>query len=103
MTIRCSGKGGRNSEYLLALAIELARVERVHYFAADTDGIDGSENNAGAFADYSTQDQLLQQGISAQQYLADNNAFSAFAAINQLFTPGPSGTNISDLRLILVE
>ena len=103
VTIRGSGRGGRNTEYLLALAIELAGVEGVHCFAVDTDGIDGSEDNAGAFADHRTQELMRGQGIEAINYLADNNAFSAFAAINQLFTPGPSGTNVNDLRLILIE
>ena len=78
VTIRGSGRGGRNTEYLLALAIELAGVEGVHCFAADTDGVDATE------------------------YLFDNNAFSAFTSIDQLFTLGPSGTNVNDLRLILL-
>ena len=103
VTLRGKGRGGRNTEYLLALAIELSGVEGVHCFAADTDGIDGSENNAGAFADFATQEQMRVHGVSATAYLSDNNAFSAFAAINQLFIPGPSGTNVNDLRLILLE
>ena len=98
-----TGKGGRNTEYLLALAIELAGIKGVHCFAADTDGIDGSEDNAGAFADYATQDKLRAHAIDAKEYLADNNSFTAFATIDQLFSPGPSGTNVNDLRLILIE
>ncbi|TGQ03533.1 MOFRL family protein, partial [Mesorhizobium sp. M2E.F.Ca.ET.219.01.1.1] len=54
VTLRAKGKGGRNSEFLLALAIGINRVEGIHAFAADTDGIDDPENNAGAFADRST-------------------------------------------------
>ena len=56
----------------------------MHCFAADTDGIDGSEDNAGAFADYATQDKLRAHAIDAKEYLADNNSFTAFAAIDQL-------------------
>ena len=103
VTIRGGGKGGRNTEYLLALAIELAGVAGVHCFAADTDGVDGSEDNAGAFADHTTQERLRARGVDAAEYLHANNAFGAFAAIDQLFSPGPSGTNVNDLRLILLE
>ena len=103
VTLRGNGKGGRNTEYLLALAIELAGIKGVHCFAADTDGIDGSEDNAGSFADYATKDQLRAHAIDAKEYLADNDSFTAFAAIDQLFSPGPSGTNVNDLRLILIE
>ena len=103
VSVRGSGRGGRNTEYLLALAIELAGAEGVHCFAADTDGVDGSEDNAGAFADYRTREHMRAHGIDAIDYLDDNNAFSAFAAIDQIFTPGPSGTNVNDLRLILLE
>ena len=102
VTLRGNGKGGRNTEYLLALAIELAGVAGVHCFAADSDGIDGSEDNAGAFADYLTTEQMRAHGVDAGEYLAANDAFSAFAAIDQLFSPGPSGTNVNDLRLILL-
>ena len=80
------------------MAIELAGLKGVYCFAAD--GIDGSEDNAGAFADYATQDQLRAHAIGAKEYLADNNACGAFAAIDQLFSPGPPGTNVHDLRLI---
>ena len=103
VTISGSGRGGRNTDYLLALAIELAGAEGVHFFAADTDGIDGSEDNAGAFADHRTQERMRAHGVDAVKYLDDNDAFSAFAAIDQLFTPGPSGTNVNDLRLIFIE
>ena len=77
-------------------------MEGVHCFAADSDGIDGSEDNAGAFADYLTIEQMRAHGVDAGEYLAANDAFSAFAAIDQLFSPGPSGTNVNDLRLILL-
>ncbi len=103
VTLRGKGKGGRNTEYLLSLAIELDGVENVHMFAADTDGIDGSEDNAGAFADSATVGRLSGVGLNAQKSLEQNDAYSAFWAIGDIFAPGPSGTNVNDLRLILIK
>ena len=71
--------------------------------AADTDGIDGSEDNAGAFADGSTALRLRQSGIDGQSVLARNDAWGAFDALGDLFVPGPTGTNVNDFRAILVR
>ena len=70
--------------------------------AADTDGIDGSEDNAGAFADGSSIARMRTAGIDAKARLAQNDAWTAFDAVNDLFVPGPTGTNVNDLRAILV-
>ncbi|MGB3644365.1 MAG: glycerate kinase [Mesorhizobium sp.] len=99
---RGGGKGGRNSEFLLAFAIGVAGVEGIHALAADTDGIDGSEDNAGAFCDGSTVRRMLGEGVDAKAMLAGNNAWTAFNAVDDLFVPGPTGTNVNDLRAILV-
>lgn len=96
------GKGGRNSEFLLAFAIGIDGVASIDALAADTDGIDGSEDNAGAFCNGETIARIRAAGIDAKAMLADNNAWTAFNAINDLFTPGPTGTNVNDLRAILV-
>ncbi len=103
VTLRARGKGGRNSEFLLAFAIGIDGVSGIHALAADTDGIDGSENNAGAFADGSTVARLRAQGVDAKAMLAGNNAWTAFNAVGDLFVPGPTGTNVNDLRAILVR
>ncbi|TGQ65473.1 MAG: glycerate kinase [Mesorhizobium sp.] len=103
VTLRAKGKGGRNSEFLLAFAIGINGVEGIHALAADTDGIDGSENNAGAFADGSTVSRMRAAGVDAKAMLAGNNAWTAFNAIGGLFVPGPTGTNVNDLRAILVR
>ncbi|MEI9407284.1 glycerate kinase [Mesorhizobium salmacidum] len=103
VTLRAKGKGGRNSEFLLAFAIGINRVEGIHALAADTDGIDGSENNAGAFADGSTVSRMRAAGVDAKAMLAGNNAWTAFNAVGDLFVPGPTGTNVNDLRAILVR
>ena len=103
VTLRAKGKGGRNSEFLLAFAIGIDGVEGIHALAADTDGIDGSENNAGAFADGSTVSRMRAAGVDAKAMLASNNAWTAFNAVGDLFAPGPTGTNVNDLRAILVR
>ncbi|MEZ2328540.1 glycerate kinase [Mesorhizobium sp. RCC_202] len=103
VTLRAKGKGGRNSEFLLAFALGIDGVEGIHALAADTDGIDGSENNAGAFADGSTVSRMRAAGVDAKATLAGNNAWTAFNAVGDLFVPGPTGTNVNDLRAILVR
>jgi hydroxypyruvate reductase len=103
VTLRAKGKGGRNSELLLAFAIGINGVQGIHALAADTDGIDGSENNAGAFADGSTVSRMRAAGVDAKAMLAGNNAWTAFDAVGDLFVPGPTGTNVNDLRAILIR
>ncbi|MER9891005.1 glycerate kinase [Mesorhizobium sp. M0119] len=103
VTLRAKGKGGRNSEFLLAFAIGISGMAGVHALAADTDGIDGSEDNAGAFADGSTVSRMREAGVDAKAMLAGNNAWTAFNAVGDLFVPGPTGTNVNDLRAILIK
>lgn len=103
VTVRGKGKGGRNSEFLLSLAIDIDGADGISAFAADTDGIDGSEDNAGAFADSTSVARLLAKGHDASAYLNGNNAWTAFDAIGDLFVPGPTGTNVNDLRAILIR
>ncbi|MBN9551950.1 MAG: glycerate kinase [Alphaproteobacteria bacterium] len=103
VTLRARGKGGRNSEFLLAFAIGIDGVNGIDALAADTDGIDGSENNAGAFADGSTVTRMRSAGVDAKAMLAGNNAWTAFNAVGDLFVPGPTGTNVNDLRAILIR
>jgi glycerate 2-kinase len=96
------GKGGRNSEFLLAFALAIDGIEGIHAFAADTDGIDGSEDNAGAFADGMTAARLRAAGLDPRALLSRHDAWTAFHAIGDLFVPGPTGTNVNDLRVVLV-
>lgn len=96
------GKGGRNSELLLSFALDIDGVEGIHALAADTDGIDGSEDNAGAFADGATITRMRAAGADPRDHLARHDAWSAFNASGNLFVPGPTGTNVNDLRAILV-
>ena len=103
VTVRGKGKGGRNSEFLLSLAIDIDGANGISAFAADTDGIDGSEDNAGAFADSTTVARLLAAGHDPSAHLNGNDAWTAFNAIDDLFVPGPTGTNVNDLRAILIR
>lgn len=97
-----SGKGGRNSEFLLSLALDIDGVADIHALAADTDGIDGSENNAGAFADGATAARMRTAGGDPRLLLAGHDAWSAFFMSDDLFSPGPTGTNVNDFRAILL-
>ena len=96
------GKGGRNSEFLLSFALDIGDVDGIHALAADTDGIDGSEDNAGAFADGATITRMRAAGADPRDHLARHDAWSAFSASGDLFVPGPTGTNVNDLRAVLV-
>ncbi|THK38776.1 glycerate kinase [Ensifer sp. MPMI2T] len=97
------GKGGRNSEFLLSLALDIDGVGGIDALAADTDGIDGSEDNAGAFADGKSVARMRAAGADPRAHLARHDAWSAFAASGDLFVPGPTGTNVNDFRAILIR
>lgn len=97
-----NGKGGRNTEFLLGFALAVQGIGGIHAFAADTDGIDGSENNAGAFADAESVTRMRAAGQDPADALSRNDAFTAFSAAGDLFSPGPTGTNVNDFRAILI-
>jgi glycerate 2-kinase len=103
VSMRGHGKGGRNSEFALSLAIELDGVSSVTALIADTDGIDGSEDNAGAFADDTTVRRMLDAGLDPSACLLRNDSWTAFDRVNDLFVVGPTGVNVNDFRAILIE
>ncbi len=103
VTLRGKGRGGRNGEFLLSLAIALDGVDGVTALAGDTDGIDGSEDNAGAFVDGTSARRMREAGVDPLAALADNDAYGAFEAIGDLFVTGPTGTNVNDFRAILIR
>lgn len=102
VTIRGTGRGGPNSEFLLALAICLGGVEHVYALACDTDGIDGSEDNAGAMISPDTLARGLSCGLNATDFLANNDAYGFFSKLEDLLVTGPTRTNVNDFRAILV-
>ena len=97
-----NGRGGRNGEFALALALALDG-QPITALAADTDGIDGSEDNAGAFIDGTTARRLRACGLDGRTLLAANDSFSGLKAIGDLFVTGPTGTNVNDFRAILIR
>lgn len=107
VTIRGQGKGGPNQEYALALAIALAGTPGMAGIAGDTDGTDGgggaATDPAGAFADGNTVARAKALGLDPAAFLADNNSTGFFAALGDLLQPGPTYTNVNDLRAIVVD
>ena len=103
VTIRGKGgKGGRNTEFLLAFAGAIEG-QNISALAADTDGIDGSEDNAGAFADGESWSRMRSAGLDPRKFLTGHDAWTAFDAIDDIFAPGPTGTNVNDFRAILIR
>jgi hydroxypyruvate reductase len=104
VTLRLKGgRGGRNTAFLLGLARGIDGIMGITALAADTDGIDGSEDNAGAFADGRTAAAMRAAGVDPADALRRHDAWGAFAAVGGLFVTGPTGTNVNDFRAILVE
>jgi hydroxypyruvate reductase len=97
-----NGRGGRCSEYLLSLAIEMAGAAGVYGLAADTDGIDGSEPNAGAWVSPEMWGAAWARGVRADKLLAANDAFGFFETAGGLIHTGPTRTNVNDYRVILL-
>ena len=103
VTVRGDGRGGRNAEFLLSLALALDSHTSISAIAADTDGIDGSEDNAGAVLLPDTLDRATRKGLNPRAHLANNDAYSLFAQLGDLVVTGPTHTNVNDFRAILVE
>lgn len=96
------GRGGRNCEYALSLAVNLKGASNIFAFAGDTDGIDGSEDNCGAFVLPNTLGNAEKLGISAGEMLENNESYSFFSSLGDLYVTGPTLTNVNDLRVIIV-
>ena len=96
------GRGGRATEFLLGSAIALQGEAQVHVLAADTDGIDGVEDNAGAIVTPSTLTRALAQGLKAQEFLDRNDAYNFFKPLGDLVVTGPTFTNVNDFRALLI-
>lgn len=103
VTVKGSGRGGRNAEFLLALAIALKAETGIHAIACDTDGIDGSEDNAGALINPTTLTRAMDAGMDARVRLMDNDAHGFFAALDDLIVTGPTRTNVNDFRAIYLS
>jgi glycerate 2-kinase len=102
VTVRGKGRGGRNAEFLLSLAIALGGRAEISALAADTDGIDGSEDNAGAIIGPDSLRRAAAAGVDAVKHIANNDAYTVFSNLNDLIVTGPTRTNVNDFRAILV-
>lgn len=98
-----AGRGGRNSEYLASLACALAGATGISAIACDTDGIDGTEDNAGAVIDPTTLARGANAGLGAHEALQINRTYDFFARLGDLVITGPTRTNVNDLRIILID
>ncbi|HXJ03337.1 MAG TPA: glycerate kinase, partial [Micropepsaceae bacterium] len=103
VTVRGAGRGGRNSEYALALALALDGAAGIWAIACDTDGIDGTETNAGALVAPDTLARGKNQAADAQAALSNNDAYGFFQTLGDLVGTGPTRTNVNDFRAILVQ
>jgi hydroxypyruvate reductase len=102
VTLRGKGRGGRNAEFLLALTVALDGAAGIHALACDTDGIDGSEDNAGACTAPDSLARAAAAGLDAKAMLADNDGYGFFHGLGDLVTTGPTLTNVNDFRAVLV-
>ncbi|MGO7335642.1 glycerate kinase type-2 family protein [Rhizobium leguminosarum] len=102
VSVRGNGRGGRNVEFLLSLAAGLDGRSGIYALACDTDGIDGSEENAGALIRPATLVRARALGLDAAEYLANNDAYSFFDRLGDLVVTGPTRTNVNDFRAVLV-
>jgi glycerate 2-kinase len=102
VTVRGRGRCGRNCEFLLALAVDLNGAGGIHALACDTDGIDGTEDNAGAILVPDTLARATKRKLDAAGLLADNDGYSFFSSLGDVVATGPTRTNVNDYRVILV-
>jgi len=103
VTVRGHGRGGRNVEFLLALAVALDGEPGMYAMAGDTDGVDGTEDNAGALLTPDSLARARARNLDAKHFLADNDGYSFFSAIGDLIITGPTLTNVNDFRAILIQ
>jgi glycerate-2-kinase len=104
VTLRGNGRGGRNGEFLLAFLIAMHGIDgKWEAIAADTDGIDGVEDNAGAIIDNTSYQRATELGLDPQGFLANNDAYGLFEALNALVFTGPTRTNVNDFRAIIIH
>jgi len=102
VSVRGNGRGGRCAEFLLSLAVDLAGTPAAHAIACDTDGIDGSEDNAGAVLLPDSLERAARSGLDAKRLLRNNDGYGFFSGLGDLVLTGPTRTNVNDYRAILI-
>ena len=103
VTVKGDGKGGRNTEFMLSMAINLDKMKGISALAIDTDGIDGIEDNAGAYISEHTLNKASSSNKNPEHYLINNDSYTFFKSINDLIYTSPTLTNVNDFRAVLIE
>ncbi|HYA86869.1 MAG TPA: glycerate kinase [Nitrospirota bacterium] len=103
VTVKGNGKGGRNTELALVFGMEINGLPGITFLSAGTDGTDGPTDAAGAFVDGQTVAKAARAGINAAEYLRNNDSYTFFGMTGDLFITGPTGTNVMDLQIILLD
>ena len=98
-----AGKGGRNQEFALTAAIDIADEDRMVFLSGGTDGTDGPTDAAGAIVDSSTIKKATASGLNPVDFLENNDSYHFFQKTGDLLKTGPTGTNVMDLRIVLVR
>ena len=103
VTVKGDGKGGRNTEFMLSMAINLDKMKGISALAIDTDGIDGIEDNAGAYISENTLNKASSPNKNPENYLSNNDSYTFFKSIDDLIYTSPTLTNVNDFRAVLIE
>jgi|Deesub1362A_J573_1020465.scaffolds.fasta_scaffold00271_28 glycerate-2-kinase len=103
VTVRGSGRGGRNTELALSFAIEVDGIEGITLLSAGTDGTDGPTDAAGAVVNGDTVRRAIGKGLDPRNYLNNNDSYTFFEKTGELLITGPTGTNVMDMQLIVIE
>ena len=103
VTVKGNGKGGRNTEFMLSMAIHLNEANGITALSVDTDGIDGVEDNAGAFISDLTLKKAKSKNLEPQKFLNNNDSYSFFEKIDDLIFTKPTLTNVNDFRAVLIQ
>ncbi|GAB4422361.1 MAG: glycerate kinase [Thermodesulfovibrionales bacterium] len=103
VTVKSNGKGGRNTELALAFAMEIEGIEGITLLSAGTDGTDGPTDAAGAIVNGETVKKARAIGLNPEEYLNNNDSYNFFKKIDGLFITGPTGTNVMDVQIVIME
>ena len=103
VTVRGAGKGGRNTEFALAAAIELEDAPGISLLSCGSDGTDGPTDAAGAYCDHTTISRAREKGLRPWFHLGENDSYPFFAELGDLIVTGPTGTNVMDIQIALID
>ncbi len=103
VTLRGTGKGGRNQEFVLAALMKMEGINHLVVLSGGTDGTDGPTDAAGALADHTTWQRAKDKGLDPGEYLDRNDSYNFFDGLGDLYKTGPTNTNVMDIGVILVE